>query len=191
MGSEGLEKELSFSGIRSYGKEDNGKVLKMAGIGESKLEVNPCLQAVVCGFDDYFNYHKIAVATQIILKTGRLFGTNIDRTFRVNGTLFPGSYTFISALETSSNTKATIVTKPSTFSLDLIKGDFNISDEDTKRIIMIGDNLETDMRFAENCGIDSILLFTGVTNIEEYKNGTIKDFDKLPKPTFLMESLNL
>jgi ribonucleotide monophosphatase NagD (HAD superfamily) len=29
---------------------------------------------------------------------------------------------------------------------------------------MVGDNLETDIRFAQNCGIDSLLVLSGVTH---------------------------
>ena len=36
---------------------------------------------------------------------------------------------------------------------------------------MVGDNLDTDIMFAKNCGIDSLLVFTGVTNEEKFIAG--------------------
>lgn len=35
---------------------------------------------------------------------------------------------------------------------------------------MIGDRLDTDILFAQNSGIRSILVFSGVTSIEDYEN---------------------
>lgn len=35
---------------------------------------------------------------------------------------------------------------------------------------MIGDNPETDMEFGQNCGIDTILVTTGVTSKEKSKD---------------------
>ena len=35
---------------------------------------------------------------------------------------------------------------------------------------MIGDNLNTDIQFAKNCGIDSLMVLTGVTSKEQYES---------------------
>ena len=37
-------------------------------------------------------------------------------------------------------------------------------------MIMIGDNLNTDIQFAKNCGIDSLMVLTGVTSKEQYES---------------------
>jgi ribonucleotide monophosphatase NagD (HAD superfamily) len=42
--------------------------------------------------------------------------------------------------------------------------------EDKSRIVMIGDNPETDIEFGHNSGIDTILVTTGVTSKEEAKD---------------------
>ncbi len=36
-------------------------------------------------------------------------------------------------------------------------------------MLMIGDNLNTDIKFAHNCGIDSLLVYSGVTSEKQYK----------------------
>jgi ribonucleotide monophosphatase NagD (HAD superfamily) len=41
----------------------------------------------------------------------------------------------------------------------------NLQDEPLSRFLMIGDNLQTDIKFAEANGIDSLLVLSGVTNI--------------------------
>lgn len=50
-------------------------------------------------------------------------------------------------------------------------------------MIMVGDNLNTDIQFAKNCGIDSLLVLTGVTSEEQYKN------QSEIKATYCFESL--
>jgi arabinose operon protein AraL len=55
--------------------------------------------------------------------------------------------------------------KPSRFAFDLIRRECNLQDEPLSRFLMIGDNLQTDIKFAEANGIDSLLVLSGVTNI--------------------------
>jgi len=57
-----------------------------------------------------------------------------------------------------------MVGKPSATALDLIMENHKIGNKD--RIIMIGDNPETDIDFGINSQIDSILVTTGVTSVE-------------------------
>ena len=68
----------------------------------------------------------------------------------------------------------------------------SISKEEKNKILMIGDYIHTDILFANNAGIDSLLLFTGSTIEREYLDD-LKDEEKsskLPKPTYLMKYLN-
>lgn len=187
LGTEGLEKELSLCGIKCIGMHDGSKEFKLDEISKTPFLIDDDIQAVVCGFDDKFNYYKIMYASQIIYKTNQFFGTNTDKNIRVEGRLLPATYTFISALETCTNTKAKIVSKPDKFSYYLLSEDLNIGDRKNK-VIMIGDNTETDIKFANNCGIDSILVFTGVTNMEEYSKGVMYG-DNMGKPTYMMKNL--
>jgi len=184
VGRDGLKEELISSGLNiSGGSEDDNKSFSLNDEYDSSINDN--FQGVVCGFDDKINYYKLSHACQIIKNTGNFFGTNIDKNVRINKLLFPGSYTFVSALETCSETKAKIIGKPDPFPLKIIKEAFNFNEN--SKILMVGDNLDTDIQFAYNCGIDSVLLFTGVTDINEYKTKLQKNNETLPTPKFLME----
>lgn len=65
--------------------------------------------------------------------------------------------------------------KPSRFAFDLIRRENKLEDKPLSRFLMIGDNLETDIKFAEANGIDSLLVLSGVTNMTKcqhvIKNG--------------------
>ena len=51
----------------------------------------------------------------------------------------------------------------------------------SSNVVMIGDQLVTDIKGARNVGIDSILIGTGITSLEQVKSSPIK-------PTYLIES---
>jgi ribonucleotide monophosphatase NagD (HAD superfamily) len=50
---------------------------------------------------------------------------------------------------------------------------------------MIGDSLNTDILFANNAKIDSMLVFTGVTKEEKYFN--LNDTELIAKPTYILK----
>ena len=143
----------------------------------------------VCAvFDDKFDYFKIVYAMQVIKLTKKFFGTNLDNHVKVEGVNLPGSYTFISALETCSEIKAEICTKPDSKSLHIIMKDHLISDEEKSKILMIGDNLHTDIKFGNNCGIDTLLIFTGVTNEEKFQKHFETYHEHHSLPTYTLKS---
>lgn len=82
-----------------------------------------------------------------------------------------GSGSLTAALEVASGRKATVIGKPSRFMFECISSQF--SGVDPSQCLMIGDRLETDMLFGSNCGLDTMLTLTGVSQFEEaqeYRN---------------------
>ena len=71
-------------------------------------------------------------------------------------------------LETASQRNAIAVGKPGTMAFDVIVRDHfpTKTPEEIKELLpqflMVGDNLETDIQFANSVSIDSCLVFTGV-----------------------------
>lgn len=187
IGNDGVKKELEAAGINVYGGSvHDNETLTIESAGD--LKVRDELDAVVCAFDHKINYYKLTYATQVILKTGLFFGTNYDQHVRIKDNLAPGTYTFIAALETSSDIKAIVIAKPDPYPIKEIcsKHGIDLKDNNT---IMIGDNLKTDILFAKNAGIDSILVFTGVTNFDTYHKYSDKELEKLPEPNYLLKEL--
>lgn len=68
-------------------------------------------------------------------------------------------------VERATQKTATLVGKPSKTALEMIMKSNNILEK--SKVIMIGDNPETDIEFGNNGGIDTILVTTGVTSLEE------------------------
>ena len=134
------------------------------------MEIDNTIDACICGHDDEINFYKLTYATQVIIKTGKFFGTNIDTRSLRDDKVIPGTYGFICMLEKFSEIKAKIITKPNPISLDIIMQKHNIDAKDKHKFLMIGDNVNTDIEFANNCGIDSLLLFSGVTSFDKFKH---------------------
>lgn len=85
-----------------------------------------------------------------------------------------GSGSLTAALEVASGRKATVIGKPSRFMFECISSQF--TGVDPAQCLMIGDRLETDMLFGSNCGLDTMLTLTGVSQIEEaqeYRNSEL------------------
>jgi 4-nitrophenyl phosphatase len=191
IGSKGLQNELENKGFTIYGGPSNKNIDYIENFSASMMDhvhVDENIHACVCGYDEQFNLFKIFYASQIINKTGMFFGTNYDNKTLVGKKYFPGSYTFIAALEATTEIKADIVTKPDPRSLEIILTDHNIPETQKNKILMIGDNLNTDIKFANNNGIDSLLVLTGVTSEEEFENLKNKDVENKKLPTYVMKN---
>lgn len=165
IGRSGLEHELKLQGFNIFGGENSTNIKTIENFSSEHLcdvQINPDIQGCICGYDDYINYFKIVYGSYVIQKTGIFFGTNYDSHVALkNGLHSPGTYTFVSALETCAGLKATVVTKPDPRSLEIIMNDHGIVNKE--EILMIGDNPRTDILFSINGGIDSMMVLTGVT----------------------------
>lgn len=184
IGGEGLEKELTEKGFTIYGGPEEKNIKKIDNFVSSeieKIEVDENIQACLCGFDEKFDYFKLTYGGQVILNTGLFFGTNYDRRVRIGNKYSPGSYTFIAALEAFTERKAQIITKPDPRSLGVIMSDhgFDLSSS-REKMLMIGDNFNTDIQFANNNKISSLLILTGITTEEEAKLAFKESKDNLP-----------
>jgi len=81
----------------------------------------------------------------------------------------------------------TCIGKPSSAILDIIRSEHSIPSSELDKIVMIGDNTETDIAFANNCGIDSCLVLTGNTGSEEEAKCFAAQ-NELFKPSFILDS---
>lgn len=185
IGREGLETELNDLGIKVDRKFEN--VLDYSIESLEEVEIDDSIQACVCGFDEKINYFKIFYACNIIKRTGLFFGTNRDKIDCIKDLYLPAGYTFINTLEVCTEKKAEIITKPDKRSLEIIMNHHNIPHEEKDKIVMIGDSVTSDIKFANDSSIDSILVFTGITKEEDY----IISLSNLEiKPTYLLKSFD-
>ena len=143
--------------------------LKRAGfqISDEPKEV----EYVVVALDRTFNYQKLNIAFQAVRLGAQFVATNPDRTYPVEEGEIPGCAGMIGAIEavTGKNVEV-VVGKPSRIMIQAALEVMGFMPEDC---ILIGDNLETDIRMGKDSGMATGIVLTGVTDektLEEYKH---------------------
>ncbi|EED94241.1 hypothetical protein THAPSDRAFT_261766, partial [Thalassiosira pseudonana CCMP1335] len=128
---------------------------------------DPEVDAVVVGLDNDFNYRKLCIATVILQRNPRalLVATNRDAFDLVgfDARHLPGNGALVSAIETASGRKAINVGKPSLVLAKWIMKEYGLKAAET---IMVGDRLDTDIKFGNGGGMKSALVLTGCATTE-------------------------
>ena len=127
--------------------------------------LDPSVVAVVAGTDFEFNYRKLCIATlYITVGNCKFLGSNPDRNSGNESRVIPGGGVVINTIENGSGVTAPIYGKPSKRLFDLLRQQHGLENEPLSKFLMVGDNLETDIMFARNNKIDSLLVLSGVTS---------------------------
>ena len=152
--------------------------LKTEGFYVTNSESN--VDAVIVSFDRNFNYQKLQAAFDAIKNGARFFATNSDKYRPIMGGGQPDAGAIIAAIETCTEKPCeVIVAKPSQHIIDYLTS--TVLNQNSNCII-IGDRLETDIQMGINASIDSALVLTGATNLDNAIKSDIK-------PTFIINSI--
>ena len=117
----------------------------------------PC-GVVAVGLDREFNYDKLCRAHLAVSGGAVFLASNYDHTYPTESGHLPGAGSLVSSIEFASGKKAFVVGKPNTFVIEIIKKDHGLKESE---IMMVGDRIDTDITFAKNCRIKSVLVMSG------------------------------
>ena len=136
---------------------------------------------VIVGITTDFDWQIGDHASNAIAVYGAEFiGTNPDVAKPAeNGEIFAGTGAIISFIETASQTKANIMGKPYP---EMYKAALQRMNLDIKDTLMVGDLLNTDVKGANELGMDSAFVLTGLHKREDIKRLNIH-------PTYVIENL--
>lgn len=151
--------EFKDKSIYVFGPPALIKSIEQAGFQSEKSEQADVL---ICGFNRDLNYEDCTTAS-LALRNGAFFiAANLDRNIPTERGLLPGTGSLIKLLEhASERTPDLVMGKPSP---DIYKIAFErLGVQDKSKILMIGDRLDSDIQGAINSGINSCLVYTGVT----------------------------
>ncbi len=122
---------------------------------------------VLSGLDYHVNYLKLSLGYHYLRRGAVFLATNSDSTLPSCGTLFPGAGTVGNALVNMTGQTPLVMGKPSQKMMDAIEGKFQL---DRKKTCMVGDRLNTDIRFGREGGLGGTLaVLTGVATREEWE----------------------
>lgn len=126
---------------------------------------------VVVGFTPYFCYEQLASAAYLINHGARFVGTNPDITFPTEYGPLPGAGSMLSFLETATGVSPTVLGKPGRAifaeALRLLNGT-------TQDTVMVGDRLGTDIAGGHGAGLRTVLLLSGISQMEDIDSFEVK-----------------
>ncbi|MFW5692523.1 MAG: HAD-IIA family hydrolase, partial [Chloroflexota bacterium] len=119
---------------------------------------------VVAGINFDMTYASLRRAALHIRAGADFIGTNPDLTFPTPEGLVPGAGSLIAALQAATDVEPFIVGKPYE---SMFRAALKITGTRPENTVMIGDRLDTDIQGAQQVGMKTVLLFTGVTSAEQ------------------------
>lgn len=124
------------------------------------------VDAVLVGMDRFFTYDKLSTGLTYCLKGADFIGTNPDTQFPTPEGPFPGAGSMIGALESALGYgPEKICGKPDPLMANVMLKRFNLV---SKKTVMIGDRVTTDLKLALNSSMNPVLVKTGF-GTEEYQ----------------------
>ncbi|WP_156288522.1 TIGR01457 family HAD-type hydrolase [Oceanobacillus salinisoli] len=134
---------------------------------------------VIVGLDRGVNYEKLAKACLAVRNGATFISTNGDVALPTERGLLPGNGSITSVITVSTGVAPTFIGKPESVIMKEALHIIGLSNEET---LMVGDNYETDIKAGINAGMDTLMVFTGVTPFSEYAHLDVK-------PTYYVHSL--
>jgi phosphoglycolate/pyridoxal phosphate phosphatase family enzyme len=160
IGTDGFCTELRDVGLTVLTAAD------FDGLDLYDMELDVDVSAVVVGTSEEFDYRHVAIATRFVVENDALLiSSNEDGSYPHNRrVLVPGPYALAKCIGTASAREPLVLGKPNPDFFATIDG---IQAIPKTQIWMVGDRLNTDIRFAKNTGIRSVLVLTGVSHRED------------------------
>jgi arabinose operon protein AraL len=153
--------EVHHSGARLFVIGEPALRQEIAREGFILTEDVAAIEIVVAAFDRTLDYAKLNTAHQALMRGARFYATNGDRTCPVEGGALPDCAGVIAFLEaTTERTVEMVAGKPSGLILQTALDRLELPKD---ACLMVGDRLATDMLMGQREGLDTALVFTGVT----------------------------
>lgn len=191
LGEGGIEIELNDLGYTTVGGTDPRLVehgVDFDSENELLTNLDPDVGAVVAGLTLGLNYLRLSTTLQYLLKDNKsipFVATNIDSTFPMKGKLLIGAGSIVQTVAFASGREPDAVCgKPNQSMMESIKAVNPGLKLNPKRGLMIGDRLNTDMKFGRDGGLDTLLVLTGIE-----KEEVVKSLSATEAPKFYAEKL--
>ncbi|WP_283678660.1 TIGR01457 family HAD-type hydrolase [Lentilactobacillus sp. Marseille-Q4993] len=135
---------------------------------------------VVVGLDSDLTYEKIVEAVLNIRDGSTFIGTNPDTNIPKERGMLPGAGSVVKFVEHATQIEPIMIGKPKA---RIIESALNKIGLEKKDVVMVGDNYNTDILAGINAGIDTLLVYSGLSTREEVAKEKIK-------PTHEIDSLD-
>ena len=144
---------------------DAGLIHALYSVGYTTNNVNP--DYVVVGDTSSYNFEKIELAVNLVIRGARLIGTNPDVSGPMETGITPSVKALIAPIEIASGKKAYFLGKPNPLMMRIALKKLGVKREDS---IVIGDRMDTDIRCGLESEIETLLVLSGITSLKEIDN---------------------
>jgi NagD protein len=141
---------------------DAGLIHALYSVGYSVNNVNP--DYVVVGETHSYNFEKVELAVNLVIRGAKLIGTNSDISGPIEVGITPSTKALIAPIEIASGKKAYFVGKPNPLMMRIALKRLGVKREDA---IVIGDRMDTDVRSGLESDLDTLLVLSGITDRNE------------------------
>lgn len=173
FGENGIKEELNIMGFDTSGGNDPrlDEPFDVATSPFLKDGLDDQVKCVIAGLDTKINYHRLAITLQYLRKPEVHFvATNIDSTFPQKGSILPGAGSAINSLSYASDRTPEACGKPN---LNMLNAIVKAKGLDRSKCCMVGDRLNTDIKFGETGGLGgTLLVLTGIETEERALDNT-------------------
>lgn len=140
-------------------------------------DINP--DYVVVGETRTYNFEKIEKAIELVNKGAKLIGANPDISGPTSTGIMPATGSLIAPIEITTGKKAYFVGKPNPL---MLRHGLKKLDCHSEEIAFIGDRMDTDIIAGIESNVDTILVLSGITSLE--------DIDKFPyRPKYILNGV--
>ncbi|MFN2557072.1 MAG: HAD-IIA family hydrolase [Nitriliruptorales bacterium] len=175
---------------RVYPIGEEGLTDALAAQGIETTDSHEDAEAVVVGWDRQLTWDKLRTAVLAIHHGARFIGTNTDPVYPTDEGPWPGNGAAIAFIRAVTNVSAEVAGKPETPMFELAAERLGEG-----RLLVVGDQIHSDIQAAERLGWHSVLALTGVSGWEALVGSKAKptwvvaDLGKLdgPYPTRVRE----
>ncbi|MEE8825241.1 putative hydrolase YutF [Lentilactobacillus sunkii] len=135
---------------------------------------------VVVGLDSDLTYEKLSEAVLAIRSGSTFIGTNPDTNIPKERGMMPGAGSVVKFVEYATQIEPIMIGKPKARIIDSAIKKIGLDQSD---VVMVGDNYNTDIKAGINAGVDTLLVYTGLSTKGQVANETIQ-------PTYQIDSLD-
>lgn len=146
---------------RVYPIGEQGLTAALDAEGIETTDSHEDAEAVVVGWDRQLTWDKLRTAALAIHHGARLVGTNTDPVYPTDEGPWPGNGAALAFIRAVTNVSAEVAGKPETPMFELAADRLGEG-----RLLVVGDQIHSDIQAAERLGWDCVLALTGVSGWE-------------------------
>jgi len=166
---------LKKGSVYYIGEKAFGQAIEAAGFVVTDFSPD----YVIVSFERNVAREKIRKAASLIRQGAAFIATNPDKALKIEGSVLPGTGAIVDAVaEEAGSGPDVMIGKPETLIIDMALQKLGMA---RNEVIMVGDNVETDIPAGIKSGVRTALILTGISRREDVENLPVQ-------PTWIVES---